>query len=163
MKITKLAVCAIILAGATACGTSTSTSTTSTEAESVELISAADETAPDTAADSEVIMAAYDKFVFAVDNDDTVKPEDYFTANALRKLQDAYEYDCEEGTCYAFWALRTEAQDSKPGTDEVSQITTIDPAEDGWYIVSYTDMGWPGKTRIKITDGKIDDYEPVTE
>lgn len=163
MKFPKLSVCALIMAGATACGTSTSTSTTSTETESVEQCSAADEPAPDTAADSELIIAAYDKFVFAADYGDTVKPEDYFTANALRKLQDAYEYDCESGTCYAFWALRTGAQDSKPGTDEVSQITTIDPAADGWYIVSYTDMGWPGKTLIKMTDGKIDDYESVTE
>lgn len=163
MKIATLTVCALILAGVTACGTSTSTSTTSAEAESVEQCPTSDEIVPDTTADTELIITAYDKFVFALDYDDNVKPEDYFTAHALRKLQDAFEYDCDGGPCYAFYALRTEMQDSKPGTDEVSQIESIDPTDDGWYIVSYSDMGWAGKTRIKIADGKIDDYEPITE
>lgn len=82
--------------------------------------------------------------------------------NALRKLQDAYEYDCYDGPCYAYYTLRTEAQDSNPKTDDISQICDIETAEDGWYIVSYLDMGWSGKTRVKIVDGKIDDYERIS-
>ncbi len=35
---------------------------------------------------------------------------------------------------------------------------SIEP-EDDWYVVFYSDMGWSGKTRIKIVDGKIDDYQ----
>jgi hypothetical protein len=32
----------------------------------------------------------------------------------------------------------------------------------GRYVVSYSDMGWPGKTRVKIINGnKIDAYERV--
>ena len=61
--------------------------------------------------------------------------------NALRKLQDAYEYDCYDGPCYAYYTLRTEAQDSNPKTDDISQICDIETAEDGWYIVSYLEMG----------------------
>lgn len=82
----------------------------------------------------------------------------YFTANALKKLQADYDFDCDEEPCYAFYALRTEMQDSKPGTDGSSQIYSIEPQDD-WFVVFYSDMGWSGKTRIKIVDGKIDDYQ----
>lgn len=106
-----------------------------------------------------LINTVYDKFVFAIDSDNDVIPETYFTSNALKMLQDDYEFDCDEVPCYAYYALRTEAQDSKPGSDETSRIYSIDPVGEGWYIVSFSDMGWPGKTRIKIVDGKIDSYE----
>lgn len=106
------------------------------------------------------IISIYDNFVFAIDSDDVINhPEKFFTANALKKLQDAYKYDCDDAPCYAYYALRTDAQDSKPGYDGESTICRIEPAEDDWYIVSYLDMGWPGKIRIKMADGKIDDYE----
>lgn len=112
---------------------------------------------------TDLINTVYNKFVFAIDSDgNEPSPETYFTANALRKLQDAYEYDCYDGPCYAYYTLRTEAQDSNPKTDDISQICDIETAEDGWYIVSYLDMGWSGKTRIKIVDGKIDDYERIS-
>ena len=60
-----------------------------------------------------------------------------------------------------FYALRTEMQDSNPDTDGSSKICDIELGRDGWYIVSYSDMGWTGKTRIKITNGKIDDYQRI--
>lgn len=111
----------------------------------------------------DVINAVYDKFVFAIDcaGDEIGSPEKYFTANALKKLQEDYTFDCEEGPCYAYYALRTEAQDSKPGSDGASRICNIEPLGDGWYIVSYSDMGWPGQTRIRIIDNKIDRYERI--
>jgi hypothetical protein len=44
------------------------------------------------------------KFVFATDEDAEVyaHPERYFTENALKKLRDSYEFDCEEDSYYAF-------------------------------------------------------------
>lgn len=113
--------------------------------------------------DIDVINTVYDKFVFAIDcaGDELNNPEKYFTANALKKLQDDYDFDCDDGPCYAYYALRTDAQDSKPGSDGASQICNIELIGDGWYMVSYVDMGWPGQTRIRIADGKIDNYERI--
>lgn len=115
----------------------------------------------DNAKDIDLIKSVYDIFVFAIDadGDDIRHPEKFFTSHALKKLHEDYKFDCDDGTCYAYYALWTDAQDSKPGSDEESTVIDIKSAENGWYIVSYLDMGWPGKTRIKVTDGKIDDYE----
>lgn len=111
------------------------------------------------ASDNELINYIYDKFVFAIDTDANDNPEDYFTSNALKKLRQDYDFDCEDGPCYAYYALRTREQDAKPDSEDVSQIRKIESVGDGWYVVSYLDMGWSGKTRVKMVDGKIDDYE----
>ncbi|MDE5877983.1 MAG: hypothetical protein K2H47_10875 [Muribaculaceae bacterium] len=155
MRIPKFMFYAILFAGISSCGTKTNADR-ATE-------SMTEKTSVDNTGDKELITAVYDKFVFAIDSDGINTPEEYFTANALKKLQEDYEFDCEDGPCYAYYALRTEAQDSKPGTEDVSQICSIEPAENGWYIVSYSDMGWNGKTRIKIVDGKIDTYERLEQ
>ncbi|MDE7443446.1 MAG: hypothetical protein K2M65_04725 [Muribaculaceae bacterium] len=105
-----------------------------------------------------MIKTVYTKFVFAIESVNT-DPEIYFTNNALKKLQNDYKYDFDKGACYAYYALRTMNQDSNPNSDGVSQIYGIEPIDEGWYIVTYVDMGWIGKTRIRIIDGKIDDYE----
>lgn len=76
-------------------------------------------------------------------------------------MQEDYEYDCDEEPCCAFYAMRTEMQDSNPETDGASMVNSIEPDGNDWYVVSYSDMGWSGKTRIKIADGKIDDYERI--
>lgn len=114
---------------------------------------------------SDLIKTVYSNFVFAIDADPEVyaQPERYFTANALKKLRDSYEFDCEDNNCYAFYELRTQEQDSKPGTTGESGIINIESMGDDWYAVKYSDMGWPGMTRIKIVDGKIDDFKRCVE
>ena len=107
---------------------------------------------------TDLITTVYEKFVFATDLTENNNPENYFTTKALTKLQSDYEFDCEDGPCYAYYALRTMEQDSKPGSNGESTICSIEPTGDGWYVVAYLDMGWNGMTRIKIEDGKIDDY-----
>lgn len=97
--------------------------------------------------------------MFAKFLEDDVSPERYFTADVLTKLQEDYAFDCDNGPCYAYYALRTDAQDSRPGSDGASIIQDIEPTGDGWYTVTYSDMGWPGKTRIKVYDRKIVDYK----
>lgn len=156
MKILKCICLTLLLVGTISCGASTNDKTTESIAEQGYDM---DGTLGDDSECINLINTVYDKFVFAIDSDNDVIPETYFTSNALKMLQDDYEFDCDEVPCYAYYALRTEAQDSKPGSDETSRINTIDPAGDGWYIVSFSDMGWPGKTRIRIVDGKIDSYE----
>lgn len=117
----------------------------------------------DADSDSALINGVYDRFVFAVGTDGMDNPEDYFTDNALKQLQEDYDYDCEDGPCYAYYALRTGEQDSKPDSDGLSRIYSVEPTGDGWYTVSYSDMGWFGKTRIKVVDGKIDMYERLSD
>lgn len=106
-----------------------------------------------------VINSVYSKFVFADEAIGNDNPKNYFTDNALKKLHDEYEYDCEDDSCYAYYALRTSEQDSKPDSEDISQVCSVESIGDGWYVVSYLDMGWPGKTRVKIVEGKIDDYQ----
>ena len=107
----------------------------------------------DHSANEDLINTVYNTFVFGSSKK---SPKPYFTDKALRKLKAAYDYDCEGGNCYAYWELRTDAQD---GPNDVSRITSIEPGDDGWYVVSYKDMGISGKTRIKIVNGKIDEYK----
>lgn len=114
---------------------------------------------------SELINTVYNEFVFAPEANPTVysHPEKFFTAKALKKLKDSYDFDCENNDCYAFYELRTQQQDSKPGTAGELRIISIENAGDGRYVVKYSDMGWSGITRIKIADGKIDDFERCVE
>lgn len=146
--------CIFLLASLVSCGSRTNVDTNVAESETD--LSHTDQPLQ-TDTDSLLINSVYEKFVFA-GSDGNDNPSDYFTSNALKKLQDDYEFDCEDGPCYAFYALRTDEQDSKPGVEDVSQICSIESVGDGYYIVSYLDMGWSGMTRVKIVDGKIDDY-----
>lgn len=159
-KTMKIFIYALMILCLGACGSSTNRINLDTpvESPSEEVKSSAEKDK-----DIELINTVYEKFVFAIDADESIVPEKYFTANALKKLQEDYEFDCEDGPCYAFYALRTGMQDSKPGSDEASMVYGIDSDGDGWYIVTYSDMGWPGKTRIKITDGKVDDYQQLNQ
>ena len=59
---------------------------------------------------------------------------------------------------YSFWKFRTEFQD---GPSSESSLESIEPMGEGWYRVSYLDMGIPGTTCVKIEDGKIADYKPA--
>lgn len=114
---------------------------------------------------SDLIKTVYEQFVFAIDAEPDMyaHPEQVFTSNALQKLKDCYEFDCESENCYAFYEFRTQEQDSKPGTEGESRVLDIESLGDDWYMVKYTDMGWSGMTRIKIIDGKIDDFERCVE
>lgn len=107
----------------------------------------------DHSANVNVISTVYENFVFGFSE---LSPESYFSSKVLKKLAQAYDYDCEDGNCYAFWELRTDNQD---GSSDIQKVISIEPDEDGWYVVSYNDMGNQGKTKVKIVDGKIDDYK----
>ncbi len=113
---------------------------------------------PDHSANENVIRKVYKTFVFGYSES---SPKKYFTPKALKKLEAAYEYDCDYGgPCYGYWALRTGAQDGN-GSSNIKSITPIDGKE-GWYRVEYSDMGHKGVTDIKIKDGKIDDYKRIS-
>ena len=159
MKVLKYTFYALVLAGLASCGVSSDKNIKETIIEHNSI--ADEEVSVESTENVSLITTIYDRFVFATDSQSDENPEEYFSDNALKKLQEDYDFDCEEGSCYAFYALRTEMQDSNPETDGTSGICDIEFDRDGWYIVSYLDMGWTGKTRIKITNGKIDDYQRI--
>ena len=51
---------------------------------------------------TDLVNNVYNKFVFAIDADVNDKPEIYFTDNALKKLQDDYDFDCQDGPFMPF-------------------------------------------------------------
>lgn len=165
MKILTLILYLFLLLSFSSCG---ATATKDTAENIVDQNNITDGTLSDHTPDIELINAVYNKFVFFdLDSDSNENPELYFTENALKKLQNDYYYEygdvCDDVTGYAYYSLRTSAQDSNPESDGSSQILSIEPQENGWYIVSFSDMGWDGKTRVKIKEGKIDKYERIEQ
>lgn len=156
MRIAKFIFYVLLLVGLSSCGAKANKEVASEHSEQNSMADNTD------AANIDLLNAVYNKFVFMVGSDG-LNPEEYFTPNAMKKLQEAYGFDKADGSHYAYYGLRTGAQDSKPGVDDVSKIYGIESAGDGWYVVSYSDMGWPGKTRIRIVDGKIDEFERLEQ
>ena len=70
-------------------------------------------------------------------------------------LDALWEADYED--TYSFWNFRTGCQD---GPSSESSLESIEPLGEGWYRVSYSDMGIHGITEVKVADGKIVDYRP---
>ena len=66
-------------------------------------------------------------------------------------------WETEYADTYSFWNFRTGFQD---GPSRDSQLEEIKPLGDGWYQVSYSDMGTPGVTDVKLENGKITEYRP---
>lgn len=102
----------------------------------------------------------YDNYVFG-NRDFSRIAHDICSENLLKRLKDAYDYDCEDGDCYAVWLFRTSCQD---GPDEQSKVNSIIAKDHGWFDVTYSDMGQNGKTSLKLTEhhGKllIDEIRP---
>jgi hypothetical protein len=171
MKVFKITLSSMVILALASCGSSKADERQETDsAEAQEVTAQTEQTATqeealpveeeapavDHSANFKVIRTVYDKFVFGSAESN---PNTYFTPKALKKLAKAYEYDCDEGDCYAYWELRTAAQD---GPSDTQKVISVDPdEEDGWYVVAYNDMGNKGKTRVKIVDGKIDDYKRI--
>lgn len=90
--------CMMLLIGIVSCGASPDKKIAEVAAvQSTETDKVLAESSPDI----DVINTVYDKFVFAIDcsGDELNNPEKYFTANALKKLQDDYDFDCDDGAC----------------------------------------------------------------
>ncbi len=66
-------------------------------------------------------------------------------------------WEADYSDTYSFWNFRTGFQD---GPSRDSQLEEIKPLGDGWYQVTYSDMGTPGVTDVKLENGKIIDYRP---
>ena len=94
----------------------------------------------------------YEKHVLDIipGSHDFMKIESHFSPKILKKMREECDY---EGGGYALWIFRTGVQD---GPSE-SQLRSITPEGDGWYKVSFSDMGYKGSCRFKaeIRDGEV--------
>lgn len=70
-----------------------------------------------------------------------------------KMLETLWEADYDD--TYSWWNFRTGQQD---GPLDKSALESIKPLGDGWYRVTYTDMGTRGITDVKMDGGKISDY-----
>ena len=66
-------------------------------------------------------------------------------------------WEADYADTYSYWVFRTGFQD---GPSRDSDLEGIMPLGDGWYQVSYSDMGTPGVTDVKMENGKISEYRP---
>ena len=76
----------------------------------------------------------------------------YLSPEAKKKIW-TEDYD----GCYQYWAFRTAAQDYNISVGDISKIEEISDNGDGWYEVKYIDMGFNGKTLVKIENNQIVD------
>ena len=81
---------------------------------------------------------------------------DKFLSSKVKKSLLTEDYD----GCYECWIFRTIAQDYDHNVGDISKIEDISVNSDGWYEVKYLDMGYKGKTTIKIDNTKIVDFVP---
>lgn len=98
------------------------------------------------------LKAFYARYVFDAESMEKIA-NDVCTPKLLKYLEKEYDYDCMEEPCYAMWCFRTGMQD---GPSDVSKVTEVIAENDGWFKVSYLDMGNEGVTRIRfiMTHGK---------
>ena len=65
-------------------------------------------------------------------------------------------WETEYEDTYSFWVFRTGLQD---GPSSKSSVDSIEPLGDGWYRVTYSDLGNPGVTDVKVEKGRITAYK----
>ena len=139
-----LFVCVIL----TSCNNS-SQKTTSTESNEEVIESVSDKDQNQVKA---FLQELYDKYVFGNEEFcDFEEIVEHFSPKILTKLRNEFEYD---GGGYAVWLFRTGAQD---GPEDKSEVISISTEGDGWYTVSFSDMGIKGSCRFqaKIVDGIV--------
>lgn len=103
----------------------------------------------------EAMIKEFYKYVFGEkEMDDDVL--DAFLSSVMKKSLWTDDYD----GCYEYWRFRTTAQDYNPETGDVNRINDVKSDGDGWYTVTYLDMGNEGQTRVKVANGKIVELKP---
>lgn len=83
--------------------------------------------------------------VFGENTDSTFMAQ-FCTAEFMRKLSDAYDYDSPG---YATWLLRSGMQD---GDDSPSEVLTVTPGAGNTVVVEYSDMGHKGSTTLDMAE-----------
>lgn len=92
------------------------------------------------------IKQLYENMVFGTAKDPAFKISDICTADFLKRLAAANDYDTEG---YATWLLRSGMQD---GDDSPSKVLSIVPGKDNTVVVKWIDMGHKGSTTFTLTE-----------
>lgn len=74
----------------------------------------------------------------------------YCTPSMLQYLAEEYDYDCDDGDCYAGWMFRTDAQDTNSDEEQSYGVIAVGNVGDGWYEYIFMDGGFRGVTRLKL-------------
>lgn len=69
-------------------------------------------------------------------------------------LNSLWEVDYD--ATYSYWRFRTGLQD---GPSSESSVESIEPLGEGWYRVTYSDLGNPGVTDVRVENGRISAYQ----
>lgn len=109
----------------------------------------------------------YEKYIFNIQKTDS-SFEEAVQASCTPKLQkyleSQYEYECENGPCYAQTCFRSDAQD---GPSEEYKVVDIKSEGDGWFKVQFIDMGIRDSVNILcVADGnqiKMDDIKRISK
>lgn len=102
--------------------------------------------------DVEVISTFYEAVLGETEMTDELLKES-LSQDVLDAIWEA-DYD----STYSFWVFRTGFQD---GPSDKSTLEGIEKIGDGWYKVSYSDLGIHGVTNVKMEGGKIAAYKQV--
>ena len=103
----------------------------------------------------EKIQTFYRNYIFGRQEATDSVIAQYCTKTLAQKLRDDYDNEFSEGGGYAIWEFRTGLQD---GVSSTSSVESVRPLGDGWYRVSFLDLGVAGETDVKVENGKITDF-----
>ena len=114
----------------------------------------------DSIALADSIAQCNDIIEFITDMYNNRKYEDYdfikkhCSSEMLNVLKEEFDYECEDGDCYAVWLFRSSAQD---GPNDKNEIISVKPIGDYWYKYDFYDMGIRASNIIKVIkkNGKI--------
>ena len=85
----------------------------------------------------------------------------YLTPACQQKLKEAYDYDCPDNDCLAWWLFRDHSQD--PDMESIQKHFRITPEDDNWYRVHLVQQGATEFRHVKVvfTGGRmlIDDVK----
>jgi len=146
MKNKVLYVSLIITSLLISCGNSTSTKKTNNSDINADSIALADSIAQCNAI-----------IEFITDMYNNRKYEDYdfikkhCSSEMLNFLKEEFDYECEDGDCYAVWLFRSSAQD---GPNDRNEIISVKPIGDYWYKYDFYDMGLRASNVIKVIKKK---------
>lgn len=94
---------------------------------------------------AEFLVNFYTNVIFG--NGSIVELVNNSTPKLLQELKDAYDYECDQGDCYAIWCFRTGFQD---GPSDESKVNSVIYLGNNWFKVNYVDMGHVASTKIKF-------------
>ena len=104
--------------------------------------------------ENEMILEFYE-FVFGKKEMTEAILNKYLTPNVKNTL-----WTEDQGGGYMIARFRTVTRESNRDFFNISVIEDIISLEDGWFRVEYLDMGFEGKTKLRVEGEKIIDYEP---